>query len=224
MDQLSIVDGIGALAPVEQSPGEFLEIKGFLVNFNARESTGGVASPPAGKVAAYVAVAVVAGIGHEDFCPVVELGNAAGGRKEDHGQPCFAHIVAELGVHPAHVVVVRKDDVVKGIGIQEVIAQHLIQPDPVGMPSLLFVHTLHESVVKREVEQPRQAGGVTVSVVLSPLPIGQYGRVEAPLFATNVQMGIGRFHGAGPRGHEAGIGIRIGVHSNTTQSQVFDPP
>ena len=70
------------------------------------------------------------------------VGYAAGGRKEDHGQPCFAHIVAKLGVHPAHVVVVRKDDVVKGVGIQEVIAQHLIQPDPVGMPSLLFVPPL----------------------------------------------------------------------------------
>ena len=73
-------------------------------------------------------MAVVSCIGHQDFRPVIELRYAARGGKEDHGQTCLARIVSELGVDPAHVVVVREDDVVEGVGVEEVVAEHFMEP------------------------------------------------------------------------------------------------
>ena len=169
-------------------------------------------------------MAVVPGVGHQDFRAVVELRNAPRRSEEDHGEARLADVVTQLGVDPAHVVVVGKDDVLERVGVEEIVAQHLVQPDPVGMPAFLFVQALHEGVVEGEVQQARQAGGIPVGILLALLPIGEDGGVEAPFLAADVEVGIGLAHGTGPARHEFGVGIGVGVHPDATEPEVFDPP
>ena len=130
------VDCGGGAPPIQQRPKLGLKGAGLLGEADGRKPVDvvPVLGPTARKVAADVAVAVVAGVGHEDLGTVVKLRNTTRRREEIGGQPRLAHVVAELGVHAAHVVVVREDDVVRWMRIQEIVAEHLVQPNPVGVP------------------------------------------------------------------------------------------
>ncbi len=226
MLERACVHRIGGSPPIQQRPKFSLKGAGFLGEADGRKPVDvvPVLGPTARKVTADVAVAVVAGVGHEDLGTVVKLRDATHRREEIGGQPRFAHVVAELGVHAAHVVVVREDDVVCRMRVEEIVAEHLVQPNPVGVPRLLFRQALHESMVQREVEQAGQAGRVTVRVHLIALPIRQHRRVQTPLLPTDVEIRIRVHHRAAPIAHERCVRIRIGIHPNAAQSQVFNPP
>ena len=89
MLERACVHRIGGSPPIQQRPKFSLKGASFLGQADGRKPVDvvPVLGPTARKVAADVAVAVVACIGHENFGTVVILGDAARGRKEVGGQP-----------------------------------------------------------------------------------------------------------------------------------------
>ena len=92
------------------------------------------------------------------------------------------------------------------------------------MPCLLLGHALDERVVEREVQQSWQTRNIAVLVLGPRLPVSQYRWIQTPLLSAHVEVRIGRHHLATPACHECRIGIRIGVHSNSSKSEELDPP
>ena len=68
------------------------------------------------------------------------------------------------------------------------------------------------------------AGGVAGRVGGPALPVCNDQGIVGPLLANDIEIGKLRHHPPGPLGHEGAAGIRVGVHANTRQAEVFDPP
>ena len=79
-------------------------------------------------------------------------------------------------------------------------------------------------MVQREVKQTGEARSVAIRVHLVALPIRQYRRVQTPLLPTNIEIRIRIHHRAAPIAHESCVRIRVGIHPNAAQTQVFNPP
>ena len=213
-----------ALAPVEQDPDVVLRRLLRCIQAATGERIRCVACPAARHVRAQQAVVALLGAAQQHFGAVIELRRAAHRGEVDHAEFPQANVALEVSQQARGIVILREHHQRVGIRIQKIVGQHFVQADPAAFPAFGLDQRIAKGDVDGEVHHAGHVRHVAARVRLAALPMGDDGRIDAPLLADHREARILLQHCLGPGAEERGIGVTEGVLPDAGEPGVLDPP